>query len=434
MWRSMRRLLIILLPLVVGAAQAEPIPASPLFLNSRTIILSCQSANEAAIDTVHVWVSTGEPISWHKAKVGKTDLGAVQYEAHSDGKYSFYIVLENKQGRSAADPIAGSKPHLSVIVDTTPPTLQLHAIKRLIASEKADRLRLRLSLVDENLGTAGTRLFYRANSETGWQDAGPVMYASGIISWQPPADLPSSIDLRVCATDLAGNQAVDELADVRINDLETMPGRTVAAESAPVLEPVVVPPVEPVTVTPLSPVILGEVTAQTPTSQPSMQKSRQAERLHEQALRFLSEGRLSLASTRLNDALKITPDNPDLQTDLGSILFRAKQYNKAAQHFQQAIEDAPEHIGAIEGLALVAVNQKRYPDARTYVQQLLKLCPDSGEHWMHLGDVEHMLGNNLEARAAWNKALELEQTDDNIRKDVETRLRMFGKEAAPLAK
>ena len=124
----------------------------------------------------------------------------------------------------------------------------------------------------------------------------------------------------------------------------------------------------------------------------------------------------------------MTPDNADLQVDLGSVLFHAGQYDQAAGRFQRALDAFPNHLGAIEGLALVAVNQKRYPEARSHLEHLVKLCPDAAEHWLHFGDVEHMLGNAVDACAAWKKALQLEPADETIRPEAQKRLRLFGQD------
>lgn len=422
----MQRLSHILPIILAGNVFAGPFPARPIYVGSRSVVLSCESANSAEIDRIHVWVSPDDGENWQEAVVAPNGASTVRFEAEDDGNYSFYTILENEAGCSAAAPTAGSKPHLQVTIDTAPPTVQIHSAHQTRSAGGEPLLRLDVSLVDESLGYAGTRLFYRAIATTGWQDAGPVMYSAGVVNWQLPPDIPARIDLRLAATDRAGNQAVDEIRGVSIESPGILtPQRAEPTRDLP-LEPVTVPDVEPVTVAPVRPVTLADEAESGREAQPSLRDAKRAEFLHEQARRFLAEGRFPLAGARLQEALDLTPNDADLQVDLARVLYRTRQYDRAAHHYQLALEASPDHLAAIEGLALVAVGQKRYPDARSHMQHLLRLCPESGEHWLHFGDVEHMLGNAADARAAWNQALQLEQADQSIRKEAQKRLELFG--------
>ena len=423
---TMQRLSHILPIILAGNVFAGPFPGQPIYVGSRSVVLSCESANRAEINRIHVWVSTDDGESWQEAAVTPGGASTARFEAEDDGNYGFYTILENRAGRSAAVPTAGSKPHLRVIVDTAPPTLQIHGARQTTSAEGEALLHLDVSLVDENLGDAGTRLFYRADADTGWQDAGPVNCAAAVVNWRLPPDIPARIDLRLAATDRAGNQAVDEILAVSIGSPATVPPQRTEARHDPGLEPVTVPEVEPVTVAPVRPVTLAHDVEPGRETQPSLRDVKRTELLHEQARRFISEGRFPLAGARLQEALELTPNDADLQVDLARVLYRTRQYDRAAHHYQLALEAYPDHLAAIEGLALVAVGQKRYPDARSHMQHLLRLCPESGEHWLHFGDVEHMLGNAADARAAWNQALQLEQADQSIRKEAQKRLELFG--------
>ncbi|MCK4340209.1 MAG: hypothetical protein KAY37_00615 [Phycisphaerae bacterium] len=51
--------------------------------------------------------------------------------------------------------------------------------------------------------------------------------------------------------------------------------------------------------------------------------------------------------------------------------------NAAQDRFQAAVDGLPDHIGALEGLALVAATKKRYPVAREHLRHLLRLRPES---------------------------------------------------------
>ena len=402
--------------------------AEPRYVNARDIVISYQPINQMPVETARLWVRAGDETEWQSAETSSAGKNALLYRASRDGRYAFYLVLENAAGASGPPPTSETQPHLLVVADSTSPTLQIHRAARWDQPESQPGLRLVVTLMDENLGEQGARLFYRANADGGWVDAGPVVCQSGAIVWQPPANLPDTIDLQLVATDRAGNRAEDELQGVPVPRPASLVANSADTASPQPSEAVVVPLVEPVTLEPVQPVVLGEndPAARSESSDDDLlRKRREAEDLHRQAATFLAEGRYSLAASRLEGALELTPDEPDMLVDLGSAYYRRDQFDLADNQYRRALEITPDHVGALEGRALVAATQKRYPDARLQLEHLLELRPEAADHWLHFGDVEHMLGDRAAARVAWEKALQLKTADTFVRKEARKRLDTF---------
>ena len=420
-------------------AAAQNPPAAPRYVNSRAVVLNFGVSNEVAVDTVRTWYSRDAGQNWNEIENVRTGPGSIRCDAPTDGKYWFYIVLENKGGASSPPPTAGTTPHLAVRIDATPPTLQLHRVEPITDPDRVVGLRIEASLLEENLDPAGVRIFYRHGGQATWTDAGPVLFVDGTIDWQPPTDEPGPLDVRLVVVDRAGNTASDEIAGVEIprpqQEIETERDRlrtetareytTDAENGAPIaVAPVTVEPVQRVTIDEgqSGEARRGGAQLQAQFAKEDMVNSG---RLREQASTFLAKGQFALAGARLQEALKLTPDNPDLMVDLGSVYYRTRQYDQAYQQFQRADELTPGHIGALEGLALVAATQNKYPLAKEHLEKLLKLRPDAADHWLHYGDVEHMLGNQTAAQTAWQKALALDTADDTLRQKAEKRLEYF---------
>lgn len=430
----MRRLNAVLPLVLASSVYAQSLPGDVSYVNSRQLVLSFRTANSTEIQRVRVWILADQGASWREATATRHGAGTVGLEVEQDGKFYLFMTLENESGRSSDPPTARTEPHAAIVIDTAPPTLQLHKVRQ-VASADGDRLlQLNVSLVEENLGQSGSRMFYRrSEGGDGWSDGGVVTFCDGIVHWSPPTDAASPLDLRLVVTDLAGNRAVDEVCGVELtpapanatdpSDSDAAEVPSVTAEHAGAVPLVTVPPVEPVTV---DVVALDGPPEAVPASQPAFRRDARAQRLRALAARYEGEGQVSLAGARLQDALEIAPDDPDLQVDLGSLFYRTRQYDDAVARFRAALEESPDHIGAIDGLALVAATQNRYSEARSHLQHLLRLDPNSSKHWLHYGDMEHYLGNATEAFAAWNKALSLEPVDEAVRKDAQKRLRLFG--------
>lgn len=437
----------ILILSVCGPAGALEGPPALIFVNSHAVVLSFDIGAAGSIDGVEVWLRGDKSASWAEIPSARVSDGAVRFKVDRDGRFGCYLSLRNAAGRSASSPTDRSAPHVIVVVDTAPPTLQAHRAYVIESDNRQPRVRLDLSLVEENLGEKGLRLFYRSvdggarlvrgpdatSPEMGgeWRDGGAVSYSGGMVEWRPPAETPGVVDVRLVATDLAGNRALEELSGVRTTPVggdsrEFAATQPSAGSSTPVAgdaTPLTPPILKPVVVPPVLEVVLDDAVA----SLAPTKANPQSELLRRQAAGFLSEGRLALAGARLRDALELTPHDPDVNADMGRVLYRTRQYAEAGRRFQLALDENPKHEAALEGLSLAEFTQHQYSDARGHLRRLLELRPDDSEQWLHYGDVEHMLGNRRQASKAWEKALALNSSDEGLRERTEKRMKLLAR-------
>lgn len=392
---------------------------TPRFVNSRHVALCYRTADAAVVDAVHVWVSTDSGRTWQSQDEVQVFDDRVLCAVERDGRYDFYLVLENAAGVSAPPPVAGTRPHSSVVVDTTPPLLQIHSSKLDTDDEGLTLLSLRTSLIEEHQSRRGCRLFYRGDPTGLWCDGGEVCVSDDLAEWPVPKLDADRIEVKLVATDQAGNRAVSAAFAVELprpakpepaKPEPTEPQREVAlAASETSMAPSALPPAP---------------------AEPTKEDLTRVAGLREAALRYLREGRLGLAEARLRDALERAPQQTDLLIDLGTVLYHAKRYDDAGSWYQRASGLEPNHLGAIEGLAVVAATQRRYPEARQHLERLLTKQPDSGLTWLRMGDVEHKLGRADAAVEAWRRAANASDSSRDVRSRAEVRLQRFGAPAA----
>jgi len=86
-----------------------------------------------------------------------------------------------------------------------------------------------------------------------------------------------------------------------------------------------------------------------------------------------------LAITALENASKIAPTDAKTFYLLGNFYKDAKDYPKAAEYYQQAIELKSNYDHAYFALAQTQILQKNYQDALLSLQQVLKLTPQNQE-------------------------------------------------------
>lgn len=407
------------------------------FVPSHTVLLTYQSDNAVPITQAELWLSRDAGRSWQLARTVQKPDGDVRYQTEDDGRHDFYLVLRNEAGASASPPQPGSRPTVSVVVDTTPPLLQIDGHRLITDTNRRTAALFRITLVEEHLAPEALRVFYQ--EADAWVDGGPAALQEDEVRWMLPDELQLPAEILVIATDRAGNRAT---AGARLAQSTTAPAishSTTQATSAPASAPALATPVSPVTIGPVEPVAFEPFTQAAPgaadeshtTSQ--LLPSQNLAQLRELATRFMAEGRYDLAAARLQDALDVDPQDPDLLVDYGSALYRVGQYEDATARFNAALERAPQHVGALEGLALVAATQKRYPDARDHMNRLRALLPQSGNAWLRSGDIEYRLGNATAALEHWRRVLAVEDADEDLRAKARRRLDYFSAPHGPAA-
>jgi tetratricopeptide (TPR) repeat protein len=376
----------LILPL--GAASAALAQGDVWHIGSRDVLLTVASGPSAARPTVYV---SEDDRVWRVAATEPAGANQVLFHARQDGSYHFYFAWGEHEA-----PSAPTTAHVSVVVDTATPTLQVHEVR---PEPSGKRLLFRATLVDDNLAPTAARVFYRSGNAA-WADGGAAHARLGGFDWELPADATDTLDLRVVVTDRAGNRTQEERLAVRTR------------------------PAQPVAVAPTELVPAEDVAERAGATDAAAAApvSGEGARLRALAKEFRDQGQYSLAAARLEDALRLAPQDVELLVELGDTLFRNVQFDEARVRFERALEVAPSNTDALQGLALVDAAQRRYDQARDRLLQLVALEPESQIFWLRLGDVQHKLGAFDQARSAWQRVAVLGPPGSDWRAKAELRL------------
>ncbi len=450
-------------------AQIAPSPgaqtAPPTYVAARQIIVAPQASGP--VDRVELWVIADGGRGWERVAESRS-LGQIAYQAPADGAYGLLIRLLNANGASAAEPSAATPAAMRILVDTTPPLLQLSAAEPQtpIAAETGTspaatgtRWRLQLSVFDEHLGPAGVRVFYRPDGQQSWSDGGVLNIAGAVREWTAPHPIRAAkIDLCVVATDLAGNSRRSELRGVlaasgastsqpavapaalsgdgaemrdRIardaprarhsaSDLDRASARQVDVAAGAALAASVSAVQnggEPL-LRQASPPGADGLHVPVPPASPSFE---QASALRLIALRHVAAGETRLAAARLEEALRLAPDDVETLLVYAAAKARSRDWPAAVALYQQTLAVAPQEPRALDGLAAALTARGEYPASAATLETLVRVAPRSADAWLHYGDVQHRLGRSAAARNAWTQAREL-ATDADQRARATRRL------------
>jgi tetratricopeptide (TPR) repeat protein len=135
--------------------------------------------------------------------------------------------------------------------------------------------------------------------------------------------------------------------------------------------------------------------------------AQQADSLHRVAKQFMRNGDYPNAIIVLGNALKLDPDNLELQKDLTFTYYLQRNYSTAVESGRKLIarNDADEQCYQILGMAYKAIDEKK--EADKMYRQGIKKFPSSGELYNEYGEIL-WVKQNPEAIRFWEKGIEVD--------------------------
>lgn len=94
------------------------------------------------------------------------------------------------------------------------------------------------------------------------------------------------------------------------------------------------------------------------------------------------------ASKLAEENLKLAPRNPDVIYQRGAVNLALDRRAEAERDFRQALAVLPEHLGALNDLAVLLIAQGRKPEAKELLQKVLSLRPDDPMAKSNLASLE----------------------------------------------
>lgn len=373
----------------------------PIVVRSRTFELE-YAVNAAALplDVVELWVSTDDGNSWTMYDTDNDRQSPMRVQAPGEGTFAFFVVLTNRTGDSSGRPTPGTVPHATVLVDTSPPVVQVHSIRQTVVLGRAT-LQIQWSAVDSNFGARPVEITYRRPMGGDWQPLTTKAIANtGRYDWAIPDGWEGSIEVRVAVRDRGGHRVEAEplMVEILPTDATTSAGNAEsehAVAGGPVREAV--------------PTLVAD----------------RAARLVSAGLEHRDRGEFSLGIARLREAVRLNPRLVDAWSEMAMMLYTIGDHDKALDSFEIALKQSPRHRAALRGSAMVLRRQNDYPGAAARLRELLSHDPDDAETWMSLGDVAIFQGNEILARESYQRALEVDPNAGRIVEDARKRLELM---------
>lgn len=132
--------------------------------------------------------------------------------------------------------------------------------------------------------------------------------------------------------------------------------------------------------------------------------SARAKKLYEAGTWHRLRGEFAVATLRYREALQADPACHEARQDLAGLLYIQGKYAESAKTYGEVLSQAPNHRGALRGLALASVACRDYATAKGSLMRLVALDDADGQAWLDLGDVSFLVGDRSGARDFWTKA------------------------------
>ncbi len=126
---------------------------------------------------------------------------------------------------------------------------------------------------------------------------------------------------------------------------------------------------------------------------------------------FLQVGHWQNAVTLFENAIKVTPDNPLAQNNLGAALYEDGRFDEAMAYFTKAIQINPEYANAHNNLAIVLSGQGKYEEAELHYLEAIKLDTEHPNAHYNLGSLLLRQKRYKEAGAHFAEMIKIDPTD-----------------------
>jgi tetratricopeptide (TPR) repeat protein len=126
-------------------------------------------------------------------------------------------------------------------------------------------------------------------------------------------------------------------------------------------------------------------------------------------------GEFAAAEGTLREILKQTPGNPIALNNLGYFLLeRNERFPEALDLIQKAIAIEPDNPSYLDSLGWAYFKLGKYAEAEKHLLEAARLAGESSTIQEHVGDVYQKQGKLPAAKAAWEKALNLASSPEDI--------------------
>ena len=205
-------------PAPFPAVEEQP-EAAERIVNARgfQIEYTVDGVGASGVGAVELFITENNGRKWFKYGDDADLKSPFDVQVPQEGTYGFAIRVQSGAGLGDPPPSPGDLPELIVIVDTTPPAVELMSIRQGQGNESR-RVEIGWRVEDAHPAEAPIALSFAADRQGEWQQIGDWQADTGRHLWTADPAVPPKVYLRVTARDAAGNESAAEAPDALVFD------------------------------------------------------------------------------------------------------------------------------------------------------------------------------------------------------------------------
>ena len=212
--------------------QPENNTARYRIVNSRRFQIGykLQDVGPSGVSTVELYITNDEGRTWFRYGTDDDNQSPFQVDVPKEGTYGFSLGVRSGAGLASEPPQNGDKPSIVVVVDQTPPQLQLLPLEQ-GRGRSANKIRIQWRFHDDFPSDKPIALYYSPNGQAPWQPISGWTENTGGFIWNMGPNVPSRFFLRIEGRDMAGNTQVVETPKPVLIDLSRPTAKIIDIEA-----------------------------------------------------------------------------------------------------------------------------------------------------------------------------------------------------------
>ncbi len=186
----------------------------------------------SGIGGVELFITQDNGRRWFRYGEDADRSSPIDVKLQQDGEYGFTIRVRSGAGLANDPPTPGELPSMSVVVDMTPPTLELVSVEQGRGTE-LNQITIRWRTQDAHPAEKPISLYYSANMNGPWEPICTWRQDTGSFAWGVGPEVPGKMYIRVMSRDAAGNVSKVDSTQPLMVDMTRPTARIVDVEITP---------------------------------------------------------------------------------------------------------------------------------------------------------------------------------------------------------
>ena len=189
-----------------------------------------QDVGPSGISSVELYITSDEGRTWYRYGADDDNQSPIQVEVPKEGTYGFSLGVKSGAGLASEPPQNGEKPSIVVVVDQTPPRLELLPLEQ-GRGRSLNKIKIQWRFQDDFPAEKPVAIYYSANGQAPWQPISNWTENTGSYIWTMGPNIPTRFHLRIEGRDMAGNLQVVETPQPIVIDLSRPTAKIIDIET-----------------------------------------------------------------------------------------------------------------------------------------------------------------------------------------------------------